>query len=78
MAGEKIEVIAYAGHRAEESPRAFILQGKRVDVMKVLDQWIEENSVTREQKRFFKVKGSDFRNHTLCYDEAQLEWFNVT
>ena len=75
MAEEKIEVLAYAGYRGEESPRAFILHGKRIEVRKVLDRWTTEDATTGERKRCFKVKGGDFRTHTLCCHEARMEWF---
>ena len=74
MTEEKIEVIAYAGYRAEESPRAFLLDGKRIEVRKVLARWTREDAGGSGRKRCFRVKGSDFRTHTLCYDEDAAEW----
>jgi hypothetical protein len=74
MAEEKIEVIAYAGYRAEESPRAILLDGNRIEVRKILSRWTEEDAATRQRKRCFRFKGSDFRTHTLCYDEDAAEW----
>ncbi len=78
MIEERIQVIAYAGYRSEESPRIFSLQGKQIEVLKILGQWTEEDSATRERKRCFKVKGNDFRSHTLCYDEGAKEWHERT
>ncbi len=74
MTEETIEVIAYSGYRAEESPRAFLLDGNRIEVRKVLSRWTEEDAATRLRKRCFRFKGSDFRTHTLCYDEDAAEW----
>ena len=74
MDGEKIEVIAYAGYRAEECPRGFILDGKRVEVHKLLSRWTDEDAASRRRIRCFRVKGSDFRIHTLLYDEEAEEW----
>jgi len=75
MDEKEIRVIAHAGYRSEESPRAFFLKGTRVDVVKLLDQWIEQTPPARNNKRYFKVKGSDFRAHTLYYDEELMAWF---
>lgn len=75
MAEAQIRVIAYAGYRAEESPRAFFFNGARIDVMKVLDQWLEEQEPAAERRRYFRVKGSDFRAHLLCYHEQRMTWF---
>ncbi len=74
MGDGKIEVIAYAGHREEEEPRAFLLDGTRVEVRKVIARWVEEDAATRARRRCFRVKGSDFRTRTLCFDELLQEW----
>lgn len=74
MSWERIEVVAYAGYRGEESPRTLLLDGKRIEVKKVLDRWTEEEAETGERRRCFKVKGSDFRTHVVCYDETSMEW----
>jgi len=77
MREERIEVTAYAGYRGEESPRVFLLDGARIEVRKVLEQWTEEAADTRERRRCFTVKGSDFRTHTLCYDEGLMAWLHI-
>lgn len=76
MSWEKIEVIAYAGYRGEESPRELLIDGARVEVKKVLDRWTEEDQATGERRRCFKVKGSDFRTRVVCYDEGRMAWFH--
>ena len=74
MPGQPIEVIAYAGERGEESPRSYLLGGKRIEVRKLLAQWLEEDAASRRRRRCFRVKGSDFFVRTLCYDEAMGVW----
>jgi hypothetical protein len=74
MAYEKIEVQAYAGHRGEESPRAYFMHGKRIEVMKIIGEWIEEKGDSGQRFRCFKVRGVDWRIRVLCYDEAKMEW----
>lgn len=74
MSAEKIKVFAYSGYREEETPRAFIKEGAWVDVLKVLDRWVEESAATGERRRCFRVKGSDWRSHMLCYRERNGEW----
>ncbi|HEY6873410.1 MAG TPA: hypothetical protein VI298_11860 [Geobacteraceae bacterium] len=70
MNEERVEVVAYAGYREEESPRALTIDGKRVEVRKVLDRWTEEDRETGKRRRCFKVKGDDFRTRVVCCDEA--------
>lgn len=54
---EEIEVECYAGYRGEESPRAFVHQGKRYEVSEILDRWYEGGIDPRAVRQdYFKVK----------------------
>jgi hypothetical protein len=76
MPSEKIKVIAYSGNRGEETPRAFILRDKRIEVVQIQESWIEEGIGDRRTRRFFKVKGSDGEMHKIFYDEKTAEWYD--
>lgn len=77
MIDEIIEVITYSGYRGEEVPRGYSLHEKRVDVVEILDTWIEEDFANKVRKRFFKVKGKDGDTHQIYYNEKTLAWFYV-
>ena len=72
----KIDVIAYSGYRGEETPRAFILHGEKIEIVQILKRWVEEEVGQRTRKRYFEVRGSDGKAHLLYYDEAAREWFS--
>ncbi len=74
---ERIEVIAYSGHRGEETPRKLLSSGEAVEVVEVMKQWIEERSDDRSTKRFYQIKGSNGAIHILYYDEKSMEWFRI-
>lgn len=74
---EKIEVIAYSGYRGEETPRTIFFLGKRIEVIEILRQWMEERSDDRSRKSFYKIKGSDGALHMIYYDEKVMEWFHI-
>lgn len=74
MDEEKIEVIAYAGYRGEESPRAFFVGDKRIEVVRVIEQWIEEDVGCKGRRRCFKIRGNDWKTHVLCYIEKDMVW----
>jgi len=76
MSEEKIRVIAYSGYRGEETPRAFTLGGRRIEVVEIQESWIEEGIGDRATKRFFKVKGSDGEIHEIFYDEKAAQWYD--
>lgn len=76
MPDKKFEVVSYSGYRGEETPRAFILGSRRVEIVEVLDRWKEQRVAERSIKIYFKVKGDDGLVYTLCYDEEEREWTN--
>ena len=55
----KISVIAYAGYKSEETPRAFFIQSKKINVVEIFDRWVEEGINDIERKRYFRVKEND-------------------
>jgi hypothetical protein len=71
---EPITVITYAGYRGEETPRAFLFDGVRIDVLSVIETRVEETAGTRVHLRRFVVAGSDGRTHTLVHDEELGIW----
>jgi len=76
MVEEKIRVIAYSGYRGEETPKALVLGGKRIEVVEIQDSWIEEEIGDRKTRRFFKVKGSDGGIYKIFHDEKAGEWYD--
>ncbi len=72
---EKIDVISYAGRKGDERPVTFILRGLRIDIVEILEHWIEEGFQDRVRKRYFRVKGSDDNIHLIFYDEQVLSWY---
>jgi len=72
---EKIDVISYAGRKGDERPVTFILRGLRIDIVEILEHWIEEGFKDRVQKRYFRIKGSDGNTHRIFHDEQAREWY---
>jgi len=75
MYAEHIDVISYSGRKGDERPVTFILRGLRIDVVEILDHWIEEGLRDKVRKRYFHVKGSDGNAYRIYYDEHVLEWY---
>ena len=61
-------VECYSGHRGEETPRALIIDQRRVDVIEILDRWLAP------EHRYFKVKGSDGDIYIVRLDAGTQEW----
>ncbi len=64
----KIQVECYAGYRGEQEPRAFSLGERRLEVVSLLDRWLDP------EHRYFKVAASDGNTYILRYDEMREEW----
>jgi len=75
MAVNKIEVTIYAGYRDSQRSISFVFEGSKVDVLGVVQMWVEEELKTRKQRRFFIVKGSDSYTYKLYHDLETGEWF---
>jgi hypothetical protein len=72
---ERIEVIAYSGYRGEETPRAFLFHGERIEIVEIERRWTEEEVERGPRRRLFRVRGSDGRRHELHYDEEAMAWY---
>jgi len=62
------EVDCYTGYRGEEEPRGFLLGEHRVEVVEILDRWMEPDH------RYFKVKGDDGGRYILRHDVRSGSW----
>jgi hypothetical protein len=78
MPDERVRVIAYSSCRGEETPKKFFLHSKQIEVVEILGRWIEEGSVNKATKRFFRVKGSEGPIYKIYCDNEGLEWFLKT
>ena len=67
-----LQVRAYSGYRGQERPQAFVKDGRRVEVERILGQWQEPDA------RVFRVRGSDGVTYVLCCARRDLTWFLET
>jgi hypothetical protein len=64
----RVAAEAYAGQRADESFRAFVLGTWRITVAEELDRWLDP------ERRYFKVRGDDRDIYILRYDVPSDAW----
>ena len=62
-----LEVECYSGYKADEKPISFILDGKKLMVEKVIDQW------RNPEFDYFKVLADDGKAYLLRNDEINGE-----
>ena len=68
MDGSHIVVEAFAGHKGEETPRAFMLEGSRRAVTEIVTRWYTETHC------FFRVHADDGHRYVLRHDLDDLIW----
>jgi hypothetical protein len=64
----RITVECYAGYQGEETPRAFALGDRRVQVQEVIDRWLAPDH------RYFKVRGADDHIYIIRHDRLDDRW----
>ena len=68
MGGSRIIVDAFAGHKGEETPRAFTLDGSRRTVTEIVSRWYTETHCN------FRVQADDGHRYVLRNDLDNLIW----
>lgn len=64
----KVRVVCYEGYRARETPRAFTLGERRLEVTEIHDRW------RGEDHEYVKLTASDGVRYILRYDLGTDEW----
>jgi len=64
----KIWVKGYSGHKADERPMGFALNGREYEVCEVEDRWYSPEAI------YFRVMASDGNRYVLRHDERRDEW----
>ncbi len=63
-----IKVECYSGYKAERRPVSFSLDGKKLMIEKIIDQW------RGPEFEYFKVLADDGKVYFLRHDERNGEW----
>ncbi len=63
-----IRVECYAGYKGEQTPRAIVVHGRRIEVAAILDQWLAPDH------RYFKLKGTDGDAYLVRHDVRSDQW----
>jgi len=64
----QIKVKCYAGYRGEETPRIISFRSREVEVIKVLDRWLDPDH------RYFKILGDDKGIYIIRHNMDNLVW----
>jgi hypothetical protein len=64
----ELRVECYAGYRSDETPRAFFIGDRRIEVVEVLDRWLDPDH------RSFKIRGENGNLYILRHDVPGEKW----
>ena len=71
-----IRVECYAGGKADETPRRFVLENRTIEVEEVLDRWYQvESKPEWPRADYFKVQGVDGREYLVKHDLESDQWY---
>lgn len=71
-----IQVESDVGHKADETPRRFLIDDLWLEVEEVVDRWYQVESLPEwPRANYFKVRGTDQRQYLLKHDQEMDEWF---
>jgi hypothetical protein len=62
------KVECYAGYKGEQTPRAIVLNDRRIAVAEVLDEWLAPDH------RYFKIRGDDGDVYIVRQDVLSRAW----
>ena len=65
---QKVEVIAYSGYKANERPLSFILDGRKLEITKIIERWCGE------EEDNFKVIADDGKVYLLRWQRMLDSW----
>ena len=68
MDSPHLTVDAYAGYKGEETPRAFTLDGRKLQVREIVDRWYSQTH------SYFRVHASDGQRYVLRFDLDEDCW----
>ena len=63
-----IRVECYAGYRADESPRRFFIGGREINVIEIIDRWLEPTH------SYYKLRCDDGGIYILRHDLSNDTW----
>lgn len=73
-----IRVECYAGHKADETPRAIHLQGRRLEVRGITDRWYQgDRNPEWPIADYFRVVTADGGEYMIMHDRESDQWYLV-
>ena len=63
-----IQVQCYAGYKSDEKPISLVLDGKKLTIERIIDQWRSPDY------EYFKVLADDGKGYLLRNDARKGEW----
>ncbi len=70
-----IQVQCYAGQKADETPRRFLVDDQWIEIAEVLDRWYQIESLPEwPRANYFKVHGANDREYLLKHDLEADTW----
>jgi hypothetical protein len=71
-----IQVESYAGYRNDETPRSFIWNKRRYEIVEIVDRWYQASrDPAIPASDYFKVRAADEMPYVIRLDRQSSAWY---
>jgi hypothetical protein len=72
----RIQVESYSGYRNDETPRTFIWNNRRYEVVEIIDRWYQASrNPAVPTSDYFKVRAADALLYIIRLDRQSSAWY---
>ena len=73
-----IQVESYSGYRSDETPRIFIWNNRRYEIVEIIDRWYQASrDPAVPASDYFKVRAADTLQYIIRLDRQWSTWYLV-
>lgn len=71
-----IKAECHSGYKADEYPRCFYLEDKRIEIIEIMDRWYQGNQNPEwPLSNYFKIVTADGKEFILKHDLENDKWY---
>jgi len=72
----RIQVESYSGYRSDETPRSFLWNNRRYEIVEIIDRWYQASRDPAVPPfDYFKVRAADALPYIIRLDRRSSSWY---
>ena len=70
------QVESYSGYRSDETPRSFLWNNRRYEIVEIIDRWYQASRDTAVPTfDYFRVRAADAQLYIIRLDRQSSAWY---